>query len=110
MSDYRCPWCGEEIRDPDYWECSPESAYPVECSNCDREFEVSYYIDPVFSVTVPEELAPCEEGCDMWDGISDCCIYGTVQNSKGEARRALYGLEPRKPMDGCPLGHDREEA
>ena len=91
MSDYRCPWCGHEIEDDDYWECSPEDAYPVECPNCEREFDVSYYLDPVFNVTVPDELEPCAGGCDVWDHCDDCCGFGSMEVKERNAWRASHG-------------------
>lgn len=103
--DYRCPWCSEEIEDQDYWEQQPEDDYTVECPNCEREFEVSYYLDPVFSVSVPEELKDCPCECDAWNRLDECCGYGTSELAKRNISRALAGLPEKAPMAGCPLGH-----
>lgn len=91
MSDYRCPWCGSEIEDQDYWESRPEEDYTVECGDCEREFKVRYYFEPVFVVEIPSELNRCVE-CDSWS-IDDHC-----------------GWQGEGAMCGCPLGHDKEES
>ena len=71
MSDYVCPWCGCEIDEDDWWEIPENETFITECPNCERELRVSYYVEPVFSVTMPEELDACAD-CRAWDGIEDC--------------------------------------
>ncbi len=103
--DYRCPYCGNEIEDPDYWEMTPEYDYEVECPECEREFQVSFCLDPVFSVKIPEELKDCPCDCDAWDSIDGFCCYGTEELKKRNANRARIGLPGIVPMSSCPLGH-----
>lgn len=89
MNDYRCPWGGNEIKDLDYWEHQPEECYRVVCHDCGREFEVSYYYEPVFNVEIPDVLSVCSE-CGVWN-IFDYCGW--------------IGFDA---MEGCPLGYDKE--
>lgn len=102
--DYRCPYCGSEIEDPDYWEIQPEEEYEVECGDCERSFMVSFYLDPVFSVKVPSELEPCGD-CGCWNGADDYCAFGTKEQSEINARLRRCGLDPHEPIAKCPLGH-----
>ena len=108
--DYRCPWCGIEIEDPDYWEMQPEVDYTVECSDCEREFEVSLYLDPVFSVKIPEKLKDCCCDCDVWDGTEDCCRWKDKEEiERKNAMRGHLNLAPVRPIAGCPLGYAEEK-
>lgn len=104
MSDYRCPYCGSEIDDPDYWENQQEDEYEVECGNCERIFKVSYSLDPIFRVEMPSELESCSY-CGCWNGIEDYCAFGTREQSEINARLIRCGLDPREPIAKCPLGH-----
>lgn len=108
MSDYRCPYCGNEIDDPDYWEREPEEYDTFECPDCEHDIMVRYYLDPVFQTKIPEELKPCKWECDLWDVCDDCCGYKGKRNNKRNGWRTQAGLAPLKPMKGCPLGHDKE--
>lgn len=102
--DYRCPYCGSEMEDPDYWEVNPEDEYEVECGDCGHVFVVSYYLDPVFMVEMPSELEPCVD-CYCWDSIEGYCAFGTEKQSEINARLIRYGLAPSEPLAKCPLGH-----
>lgn len=95
--DYRCPYCGAEIEDPDYWEHQPETAYEVECWQCEKTFEVSYYLDPVFSVAQPEELEVCtgNETCNYWNIFDECCWFDHTKD----------GCHDMPTNDPCPLNH-----
>lgn len=53
--NYECPFCGEGYDDPEYWENPPEEKYDVECDECGETFQVSYYLEPVFLVSVESE-------------------------------------------------------
>lgn len=102
--DYRCPYCGSEIEDPEYWEVDPEEEYEVECIDCERIFNVSYYVEAVFRVETPSELEPCGD-CGCWNGIGDYCAFGTQEQKEIDARLVRCGLNPREPLANCPLGH-----
>lgn len=109
MSDYICPYCGQGITEDDWWEMQPEEDYETGCPNCEREFKVSYYVDTVFTVTMPEELDACTD-CDAWDGIYDCCAWSDrARIEEWNFRKRRLGQEYVRPMTGCPLGHDKEE-
>ena len=101
MEGLICPWCGEEFADLDFFEQAPEADYPIRCPRCRREFAARYRFEPVFERDVPEELAGCEEGCDLWDISLGCCSYRT-------RRRGRAPETPGKPADGCPLGYSDE--
>lgn len=110
MSDYTCPWCGYGIDEPDYWEIEPDVDQETECPNCERELTFSYYLAPVFSVQIPEVLNECREGCEMWDGIEECCgHHGDRERKRNEINRIL-GKPAAEPMAGCPLGYELEES
>lgn len=109
MSDYVCPYCGEEIDECDWWEWEPENDYETECPECERVFKVSYYVEPMFTVTMPEELDACID-CDAWDGVYECCAWSNLAKiEEWNCRKRRLGQEQVRPMTGCPLGHDKEE-
>lgn len=110
MSDYVCPWCGCEVDEDDWWEIPENETFITECPNCERELRVSYYVEPVFSVTMPEELDACAD-CRAWDGIEDCCAWlDKAKIAEWNHRRAIWGDRKNiRPMNGCPLGHDKED-
>lgn len=110
MSDYRCPWCGIEIDDPDYWRKEPGEGYTVECGDCEREFTVRYYYDLVFRVTMPEELGRCSE-CRAWNGAEECCGWTDRDDIKDRNRvRSILGLGSIHPIEDCPLDYDKEKS
>lgn len=109
MSDYRCPWCGCEINECDYWEVDPEVDYTVECGDSGRGFQVHYYLDPVFIVTIPGELDRCLD-CNAWNGIEGCCGWTNWDYIKKKNRiQVILRRNSIHPIDSCPLGHDKEE-
>lgn len=91
-------------------ELEPENDYERECPECGRVFKVSYYVEPAFTVTMPEELDACID-CEAWDGINDCCAWlDKAKIAEWNHRRAIWGGRKKiRPMNGCPLGHGREE-
>ena len=108
MISYHCPYCGEGIEDETWYEMPLEEDYEVECPECEREFSVSYSIDPSFYVRIPDELACCH-GCDLWNGTDECCGRNDPVFTERRNRILACGLlGPAAPMEGCPLGHDKE--
>lgn len=109
MSDYVCPYCGEEIDEFDWYELEAENDYERECPECGRVFKVSYYVNPMFTVTMPEELDACID-CEAWDGVHDCCAWSDrAKIDEWNCLQQRLGQEAVRPMTGCPLGHDKEE-
>lgn len=104
--DYRCPYCGDMIDDADYWDSEPDESYEVEC-NCGHTFKVSYYLDPVFTVEIPEELT-CAYECDYWNGIDEYCVFGTSEQAEFNVKKMRREGKPAKPLDCCPLGYNKE--
>lgn len=85
--DYRCPFCGCEIEDPDWWENGDE--YEKTCPECGNSFSVGVEIEPSFQVLMPKELEACED-CGVWNFIYEFCDY------------EKHGFHD---MERCPLGH-----
>ena len=108
MSDYVCPWCGEEIDDPDYWEREPGDSCEVECPGCGRELSVWYEMDPSFNVDIPAELEACRE-CGCWDQVRECCARGKPMSPGLMYLIERGAAEPPSPLECCPLGHRGEE-
>lgn len=100
MYDYRCPYCGCEIDDPDWWDgWDGEGDYREECPECEREFTVAIWTEPVFLVKVPPELERCHDRCGCWNLDGHCGF--------GEPFRFHPGRSWCTVSD-CPLGHPME--
>lgn len=102
--NYHCPYCSAGIFDEDWFESDPEEDYENECPKCGRRFIVRYFIDPLFDIEIPNELADCGRSngtsrCLYWND-DDCCC--TFPNAK-EVYRRCYTMR-----ENCPLGHKEE--
>lgn len=108
MISYHCPYCGEGIEDDLWYNMPHEEDYEVECPECEREFSVGYSITPSFYVQIPDELGCCF-GCYLWNGVDDYCGRNDpvfIENKNQMCARLQ--LKPAAPMEGCPLGYDKE--
>lgn len=76
-TDYRCPYCGCEINDPEWWEAWDKITheYEAECPECDRYFNVFVELEPVFSVQIPKELKECYKCCAFEPDFDGYCGY-----------------------------------
>lgn len=92
-----CPWCGSRIVDEDYWEIPDGVPYEVECPACERFFNVTYELYPVFT-TDALELRKCHRGCEYWDVVNDICEWAQLESD----------CRTTAPMTGCPQGYDME--
>lgn len=104
--DYKCPYCGAEFEDEDYWEISPNEYYEVDCYECGRIFEVNYELNPSFYVKQPDDLKVCtgdysrEQLCNYWNIFDDCCWYDHTKS----------GCHDMPTNEPCPLNHHGGEA
>ena len=93
-SHYRCPYCGCEIDDPEWWETYDECTheYEAQCPECDRRFKVSVELEPVFSVQIPRELEECYKCCAFEPDMDGYCGYTKLGYHDQEH---------------CPLGYEK---
>lgn len=93
-TDYRCPYCGCEIDDPEWWETYDECTheYEAQCPECDRRFKVFVELEPVFSVQIPRELEECYKCCAFEPDMDGYCGYTTLGYHDQEH---------------CPLGYEK---
>lgn len=107
MSGTICPYCGADF-DLDSWpvcdlDFEDDEVNEYECPECERTVDVYFYMEPTYTVHVPDELKPCAKvkgGCKWWDLYNDCCAF----NGKPE-------MSFNKTMlPDCPLGHKGVES
>lgn len=90
-TDYRCPYCGCEIEDPEWWE-NDSQEYEVECPECNRCFNVLVELDLVFTVQIPKELKECHKCCAFEPDMDGYCGYKDLGYHDS---------------NNCPLGYER---
>lgn len=99
LYDYICPFCAAEIIDDYCQDYDEDEEYVVECSNCGNIFVVSYFYEPIFTVSRPTELLVCTLGvpCIHWSEDKQCCRF--LPNDRN---RGIVVV----PKDNCPLGYE----
>ena len=100
MSDYVCPYCGEEIDECDWWDWEPDDDYETECL---ERANNAGHIHPLaeWGVTEAEALAYCythgfewmERGVRLYDALDRVSCW-CCRNKNLKELRAIHDQLP----------------